>query len=402
MPKCGYMEFAEFQSVLRRHRNIVVFAAFAMLVAALDLMLNSPVKGRIEILALPFLAGAFFLLAVVFWPSKARLVGAPAAETLASRFLRRMTLDGRLVSYFPLAGIAIIALDALYNAFLSPTPSIQIHDTVTILFGVSLVAYPFVPERFGRERDFTLLFFLVLVLILVVPLMAVRLYRGNFDEGVNAYSWTMLAPELQAILRLLGINTDLRGDPAGSSAPGLLLDIPRVGPIWLIISTACSGIYSFSIFASAFTAFVLTEFNKTNWRVWTLLVLGFVTAYFANLLRMTVIVAAGYMSSTPQDSLNAMMIAHSNAGWLIFLGWIALFWVLMYRFLFPRKKQSPVAGKRTAALCPLCNEPLSPTITGTKCECGVLYHSSCIQRNGHCPACNRPAIRPDADSKPLT
>ena len=399
----GAMDFSELQALLRRHKNVVVFAALVSLVAGLDLLLNPPVEGAIDILSLPFLAAAAFLLAVVLWPTELKAPSGPPADTLAHRFFSKVTLSFRLVPYFPVAGIVIIAIDAAYNAFLSPSPVLQIHDTVTILFGVTLIAYPFVPQRFDRERDFVMLFFLVLVLILVVPLVLVRLYKGDFDQGVNAYSSAALAPELQGVLSLLGIsNRSVPPDPSFLGAPGIQFLTQRGDWITVVITTSCSGIYSFSIFASAFTAFILTEFRKTDWRVWTLLVLGFVASYIANLLRMTVIVATGYFSITSPDDVGLMLVAHSNVGWLIFLGWISLFWVLMYRFLFPRKERPATAKSKKMSRCTICGEPLSPTIAGTMCECGRMYHASCLQDEGQCPACHTPVSRPDSESKALT
>ena len=385
------MDFSELQALLRSHRNVVVFAAFVLLVAGLDLLLSPPIEGGIELLSLPFLAGAAFLIAIVFWPVKVGVPAeAPPSNTLAHRFLRRVTLGWRLVPFFPLAGVVIIALDVIYNLLIADNPVLQIHDTVTLMFGVSLIAYPFVPQKFDRERDFVLFFFMILVLILVIPLLLLRLVQGNFDEGVNAYSSTLLAPQLTWIVNLLGVKASIIPSPPGTSAPTIEFFTQGGAAISVQISTSCSGIYSFSIFAAAFTAFILTEFDKTNWRVWSLLVMGFVASYVANLLRMTVIVLAGYFAIVPEDAEASMMLAHSNAGWLIFLGWISLFWLLMYRFLFPKQKEKEVVGARKFSSCSLCGEPLSPTISGYKCECGKMYHAACIRKSGRCPACDRP------------
>jgi archaeosortase C (PEF-CTERM variant) len=397
------MDFSELQALLRRHRNVVVFAAFILLVAGLDLLLNPPIEGGVELLSLPFLAGATFLFAIVLWPGKIGVpTEAPSSNTLAHRFLMWVTLRWRLVPFFPLAGIAIIALDVIYNLIFPNIPIIQIHDTVTIMFGVSLIAYPFVPQKFDRERDFVLFFFLVLVLLLVVPLLLFRLVHGDFEEGVNAYSSTLLAPQLQWVLNLLGVKSSIIGSLTSSSAPTLEFITQSGATISVQITTSCSGIYSFSIFAAAFTAFIMTEFERTNWRVWSLLIMGFVAAYVANILRMTVIVLAGYFGNTSADAEQSMLIAHSNAGWLIFLGWISLFWLLMYRFLFPRKKRTETIEKKEFSSCPLCGDPLSPTVPGFKCDCGKMYHVSCIQQNGQCPACNKAIVMTGVAEKTLT
>ncbi len=382
----------ELQVLLRRHRNVVVFGAFVLLVAGLDLLLNPPIEGRIEILSLPFLAAAAFLFAILFWPTK---MGAPPfvppSDTLAHRFMSFITLRWRLAPLLPVAGIIVIALDVAYNFLIADYPVLQIHDTVAIMFGFSLIAYPFVPQRYDRERDFIILFFLILALILVLPILIIRLVQGDFEEGVNAYSSSLLAPQLKVILNLLGIRADIVPAP-GTTAPGLEFVTQSGATLSVIITTSCSGIYSFSIFAAAFTAFILTEFKSTNWRVWSLLIMGFIASYMANLLRMTVIVLAGFYGNSTAEAEQSMLIAHSNAGWLIFLGWICLFWLLMYRFLFPRKAADETTKGRTVSSCTICDESLSPTILATRCECGAIYHAACLEESGECPACNKKTI----------
>src|SRR5207247_92364 len=147
----------------------------------------------------------------------------------------------------------------------------------------------------------------------------------------------------------------------------------------VVITTACSGIYSFGIFASAFVAFVLTEFDRFRPKVLALLALGFLTAYAANILRMVLIVLFGVYSDTPQDSVNNLLVAHSNLGWLIFLGWIALFWGLVFRFVVrpsastdkvPVSAETIAPSRKRGVLCGICEEPLTPALPGYRCECG--------------------------------
>src|SRR5205807_7419955 len=113
--------------------------------------------------------------------------------------------------------------------------------------------------------------------------------------------------------------------------------------VTVVITTACSGIYSFAIFASAFLAFVLTEYNRLTRRIWLLLALGLISSYVANVLRMVVIVLVGYYADSGQADLQDMLIAHSYAGWIIFLAWIALFWGAAFKFL-PEARPSFTVG----------------------------------------------------------
>ena len=190
-----------------------------------------------------------------------------------------------------------------------------------VLLGASvLVGYRLVPERFERERDFVFMFCVLLNAILVAPLLLARVYYADLEKSVNVYSWVALAPQTSTVLSWLGVNNMIHPIP-GDTAPGLTFSPLHVGiPVTIVITTACSGIYSFGIFASAFIAFILTEYTNLSRRVWLLMGLGLLTAYVANILRMVVIVLVGYYTDSAQTDLQNMLVAHSYAGWLIFLG----------------------------------------------------------------------------------
>ena len=333
------------------------------------------------------------MLAWSTWPESTPQV--EPSTSLASRFIRRITMGGRLLRFFPSAGIAIILADLTYNLTLSATPSIQTEDTIVLLAAVSFLVYGFVPERFARERDFVLLFFLLLNSILVVPLLAARLFYADFERSVDVYSWVALAPETGAMLNLLGVANQVH-TVAGSTAPGLTFTPQHLAaPVTVVISTACSGIYSFGIFASAFAAFVLTEYNRLSPRIWLLLGLGFLTAYAANVLRMVMIVLVAYYTDTEQTDLQNMLLAHSYAGWLIFVGWIALFWAIVFKIL-PREpvkstlKSDSQVDRPPEVVCRICSYGLTPLIPAKRCECGAYYHRRCIAAVERCPSCQRP------------
>jgi exosortase/archaeosortase family protein len=99
--------------------------------------------------------------------------------------------------------------------------------------------------------------------------------------------------------------------------------------IRLLIATSCSGVYSFAIFTSAFLAFVASEFRAWDRRLKWFLCMGIWAAYCANLLRMYIIVMVGHRWGS-----DAMMWAHANAGWLIYMAWVGAFWWLLFRWFF--------------------------------------------------------------------
>jgi hypothetical protein len=112
---------------------------------------------------------------------------------------------------------------------------------------------------------------------------------------------------------------------------------------------------------------------------------------------MVVIVLIGYYTDSAQTDLQNMLLAHSYAGWVIFLTWIALFWGVLFKFLpfeaggkwqDSSLEDGPSATRR-ANVCGICKEALSPAIPGSRCACGALYHAVCLFDAGRCSACHR-------------
>src|SRR5437016_5197592 len=338
------MRLAALAAIVAQHRRTIVLTAILTTFGGVALLLDRPEGSVLEWFGLPFLVvgGAVFVWGA--WPhGKA---APPSPPSVAARLLRRLTWDGRLVPFFPAFGAAIFLADLWYNVALSATPALQAEDTIVLLAAASLVGYGIVPSRFARERDFVLWFSLCLNAILVVPLLAARTYYSDFERSVDVYSWVALAPETSAVLSLLGVSNNVHAI-SGSTAPGLTFAPQKLSiQVTIVITTACSGIYSFGIFASAFVAFVLTEYKRSSPWMWALLGLGFLASYAANVLRMVAIVLVGYFTDTPGTDLQNMLVAHSYAGWIIFLGWLALFWGVLLKFL-PLEKSPQVGLKST-------------------------------------------------------
>ncbi len=382
----GWAAFAD------RHRRAMILLALVSTFAGVGLLIDRPKGTILEWLAVPLLAAGGAVFAWAVWPRTA--AGPDSRASLASRFLRRVTLDGKLVPLFPAIGVGVILADLAYNFMLSATPALQTEDTIVLLAAATLLGYGFVPARFARERDFVLVFFLCLNAILVVPLLAARAYYADFERSVDLYSWVALAPQTSAVLNLLGVANTLHPVP-GSTAPGLTFQPQNLAfQVTVVITTACSGIYSFGIFASAFVAFVATEYDRLTRRVWGLLGLGLLAAYAANVLRMVVIVLIGYYTETAATDLQNMLIAHSYAGWLIFLGWITLFWSVLFKWM-PRPKDEEredleTLTAKTGSRCGICRDVLTPILPATRCVCGAYYHRFCMASQGRCPACGNP------------
>ena len=378
---------------MSRHRAALGLLGLLVAFTGVSMVLNPTHATELVGLGLAFLVAGIALFAFLVWP-RTGVPPAAATPSLGSRLIRRLTGRGRLIPFFPAFGVALVVLDLGYNLLLSASPGLLTEDVIVLLSAATLLAYGLVPAAYARERDFVLLFFLFLDLILVVPLLAARVVTHSIDASVDVYSWTALAPETGAFLSLLGVPNSVHA-VAGFTAPGLTFTPVNSGvAATLVITTACSGIYSFGIFAAAYIAFLLTEYARPSRRLWSLLALGFAASYAANLLRMVVIVLVGFYTDTAQSDLQNLLLAHSYAGWVIFLAWLALFWGLLFRFL-PPEKQAASAPTEAPGLpvrrnvCGLCGRPLSPANPAARCGCGAIHHRACLAAAAECPVCHR-------------
>jgi exosortase/archaeosortase family protein len=374
--------------LLARHQRLVVLVALVMASAGVGLLLNPPSASSAALVGLPLVAIGGAVMSLYLWPKTRKPIA--VRFSVAGRIIEIMTLRGKLDALLPAFGVGIVLADILYNLRLSATPALQTEDTIALLGGSSLILYGFVPSRFSRERDFVLVFFIILNGLLVLPLLAARAYYADFERSVDFYSWIALAPQASAILSAVGVSNTL-GPVAGSTAPGITFTpLNFRAPVTIVITTACSGVYSFGIFASAFLAFILTEFEVLQRRVWILMALGFLAAYVANVLRMVLIIIVGYYTDTPQTDLQNMLIAHSYAGWLIFLGWVSAFWGVLLKLLpiepTPVHIREPILRSRHGS-CLICGGALSPVIPAARCLCGGFYHIACTSSQKRCLAC---------------
>jgi len=251
-------------------------------------------------------------------------------EGLGDRILLRLTLNGRLIKYLPAAGFLIVLGDVLYNIWTYRALDIGTHDVVALLFGFTLLVFNTVPEGFRKERNFVLYFSIALFFILVVPLMTLRASGSQGESAVDAYSAAMLAAPLAALLNAVGVH---------ARAYGIYVEfeLQAGGTATLGITTSCSGIYSFAIFSSAFLAFVIVDYQRFDRKAGAVMLLGVGAAYLANLLRMFIIAYVGYLYDTPYNHLATLQWAHANVGWILFLGWVTLFWWLIYRYLMKNR-----------------------------------------------------------------
>jgi exosortase/archaeosortase family protein len=268
--------------------------------------------------------------------------------TLADTLISLLTLNGRLNILLPLFGAFLILFTYAFNIFFREEFSLGVNDTITILLGATLMLYNYIPMKFMRERDFVFLFFLFLFLILVLPLTLYGLIEGPVPENPNSpFIYHLLAKPTSDMLNFVGIPSSVHSIPPSQIVNGI--DLNQEG-VWIVyknlgnvedyswssvgIGLSCTGLYSVSIFISGFIAFVLIEYRRLDIRVASLLTLGVFTSWFANILRMTIIVVVG-----SHYGREALVWTHANLGIFIFMLWIGLFWAVMFKLLVPPKTE---------------------------------------------------------------
>lgn len=285
--------------------------------------------------------GGFILLVLGSLPT-GKPVPAKAAKWVRAGALRPtpgiklvdMIIRG-IGGYVPLMmiGAAIIVFVVIYNLRFSANPEFGDLDTLSLMLGGMLMAYPLLASKFKTEAVFCLMFLSLVVLFLVIPQFVVSVSNDASSSLGNSYVHYMLAAPFAGILDLIGI-------PASSSGNMVTITFHDGTSNPLLISAYCAGMYSFSIFVSAFIAFVLVF--ETFPRKTTAIVLGvgLLAAYLGNLFRMVIIGIVGYYRG-----MESLRWAHANVGWIIFLSWSCVFWFLVMRYADRAKAREPAGEK---------------------------------------------------------
>jgi len=257
--------------------------------------------------------------------------------TFLEKVVDRITLGGKAWFIFPIIGICLVVIDIYFNLKVVGETEWGSFDYTVTLLGIVLILYYAIPKKYTREKNFMLTFLSLLCFIIILPIIVSFAFtEKTLGSSVEWYTSELLAKPLAEFVTLLGIPT---------TAYGEMITFTDINghPNSLVISLGCSGIYSTMIFVSAFFGYVLTEYQRINFRVGLLLVVGIVTAYVANILRMTIIVFVGYYYG-----MEALIWTHAHAGEIIFICWIALFWYFMFKYLKPEEEEVTTTNQNEA------------------------------------------------------
>ena len=280
------------------------------------------------LIGLVSLVVGFFMLLVLRAPSSSTVSDTDTPGVRLVEYIFNM-IGGEYVMMT--LGAALILAVFGYNSLFSSSPGIGDSDSLSIMFGIALMSYPLIYDRYRIEATFALIFIGSVMALLVVPRVWMSTVGGGSASSAvsDSYVHYMLAAPFSWILDIIGI-------PSSSTGNVVTIQLQDGSVHALAISAYCAGLYSFSIFLSAFFAFVLVFENLRKPTLVMVLALGLIVAYLGNLLRMVVIGIVGYYYG-----IDALHQAHENAGWIIFLAWSCLFWWLILGFVSKSRFQAP-------------------------------------------------------------
>jgi len=286
-------------------------------------------------------AGALLIiLRVYFGPpmevSEEEKTGKAKKPTIAQNFIRKVTLENRLIPHFPLIGIFLLILVYLFNKFISSNSELGNGDYLMIALALVMIFYNIIPQKYGIERDFATIFLLLILVLLIIPLAIYGLFYENPDFNTGSpLIHSLVAVPASLLANVMGV--DANAIFSSSGVGSMITFTSATGqPSGVGIALGCSGLYSVMIFFCAYMSFMLTSFSKINRRLVYILVLGLTVAWFANLIRIALTVGAGAWWG-----MEALTWFHENIGIFIFLGWTAIFWYLIFRFFaFPRTPEA--------------------------------------------------------------
>jgi exosortase/archaeosortase family protein len=98
-----------------------------------------------------------------------------------------------------------------------------------------------------------------------------------------------------------------------------------------IVGKSCSGIDSFLLFTSLYTLIFILDYKRLKKKLAILLYfLGIVGMFFVNILRIFLLFIIGAYI----DAKFAVGLFHTNAGWVLFLGYFFIYWIIVSKYIY--------------------------------------------------------------------
>ncbi len=235
--------------------------------------------------------------------------------------------DNSLVGsiYFRSIGIIIIFSTILLEVFIFDG-SFSANSLSLIIFGFYLVIFNFLDMHINYKK-MLFIFLCLFVLSHPVATVIIKILKNNFDL-FNDSAWSdslvhlTLGVPVANFLSLFGFEVWTTGNTI------FYIDKTVGHSSSVSIATGCSGIDSVVVFICALFSYLYVEYKILDPFTLALFLLGVMMSYFANILRMSIIIISGHYWGN-----DALQFAHTNVGWLIFTFWIFIFWRLMDSFI---------------------------------------------------------------------
>lgn len=220
-------------------------------------------------------------------------------------------------------GLFLFLAVLIYN-FFTGDANIGTNDSVTLFFALSLISYDkfkiFEPHYNNFILYFSFYLFIIINSIFVIQKLYI-LFFGGSDEFSNLLIEYSLTKPLVLFLKII---TDIE---IFGLKDHIVFFTEEGTRYELSIAEGCSGIYSIIIFTSAILSFFTVNNFSDKLIIFNFLFYSVILLYFANLLRMSVIVLVGFYYG-----MDSLLWAHANVGWLIFTFFVFIFFNIISRF----------------------------------------------------------------------
>jgi len=227
--------------------------------------------------------------------------------------------------HFRIAGLSFI-FTIIFLEFYIFDGHLSSNSFFIIIFGLYLIFYHSISTIHADHKMMILLFFGFYSLFYPISTLFTKIFVElslipSTDYYTDYIVYNFLGKPLVNLLSILGFKVWASGNTIYYTDLTLGLSSS------VSIATGCTGIDSVIIFSCAFFSFLYVEYSILDKRTFLLFSLGLFIAYFANLLRMSIIILSGHYWGH-----EALESAHENAGWLIFTIWIFIFWNIINWF----------------------------------------------------------------------
>lgn len=206
------------------------------------------------------------------------------------------------------AGALIVAADIAYNILTHS--ELGTLDIMTFLLGISLIAYDINNEEISRMGKFGAYMSATFIVLFLFFFSLFNYLNIGFTHTFDHYF--VLLPSV-FIIQTIGIPIHVIATET--------VRIRGVEEMSVIIGGPCSGLYSMFLLIALMVAYTRIERVERS-KFFSLLFISVAVAYFANLMRVSVLYIVGFYYGK-----EVMYTVHVHLGWVIFVIVVA---VLLY------------------------------------------------------------------------